>query len=185
MRLWSAAEKKKEGGAPVGQRDTERPAPATDEQTDKKNKSKEKNRTHRMSDDASSTGGRDTRPVVAQTPHYALSRGARAPPATSTCAVVPTSAAPGWRPEPLSYAELLKKHAPKVTAMRIKARAAEARSHSAPPYLYETSELSLRGEMPSIRRYLAKRGYRAEYCGRAPCNNPQCMDTHTTIAVFW
>lgn len=63
-------------------------------------------------------------------------------------------------------------------------RAKEARSRGADHYLYITSDLSFY-EMPAIERYLAKRGYRAEYRGCAPCGSPYCRVMHTTIAVFW
>nr|UMO80362.1 hypothetical protein [Pandoravirus aubagnensis] len=44
-----------------------------------------------------------------QAPHYALTRGSRTAPVTTTCAVVSTSAAPDWKSESPSYADLLKK----------------------------------------------------------------------------
>nr|UDO46967.1 hypothetical protein [Pandoravirus massiliensis] len=50
--------------------------------------------------------------------------------------------------------------------------------------MYITSDCLLHA-MPVIERYLAKRGYRAEYRGRAPCQDERCVEMHTTIAIFW
>lgn len=44
-----------------------------------------------------------------QAPRYALTRGSRTAPVTTTCADILTSAAPDWEPESLSYADSLKK----------------------------------------------------------------------------